>query len=65
MLDTHVLKFLKAQGVENVPKSTPQVVKVYNFFADKFIAIAKSLGMTVADLDLQVWKQYSTSKIRG
>ena len=65
VLDTHVLKFLKAQGVENVPKSTPQVVKVYNFFADKFIAIAKGLGMTVADLDLQVWKQYSTSKIRG
>lgn len=65
VLDTHVLKFLKDQGVENVPKSTPQVVKVYNFFADKFVAIAKRLGMTVADLDLQVWKKYSKSTIRG
>ena len=65
VLDTHVLKFLKAQGIKDVPASTPQDEKVYNFFADKFIAIAKGLGMTVADLDLQVWKQYSTSTIRA
>ena len=65
VLDTHVLKFLKAQGVENVPKSTPQVFKVYNFFADKFIEIAERMKMSVADLDLQVWKQYSKSTIRG
>jgi len=65
VLDTHVLKFLKAQGVDNVPKSTPQVFKVYNFFADKFVEIAERMKMSVADLDLQVWKQYSTSTIRG
>ena len=65
VLDTHVLKFLKAQGVENVPKSTPQVFKVYNFFADKFVEIAERMKMSVADLALQVWKQYSKSTIRG
>ena len=65
VLDTHVLKFLKDQGIENVPKSTPQVFKVYNFFADKFVEIAERMKMSVADLDLKVWKQYSKSTIRG
>ncbi len=65
VLDTHVLKFLKAEGIKGVPVSTPQDEKVYNFFADKFVKIAKQMKMSVADLDLQVWKQYSTSTIRA
>ena len=65
VLDTHVLKFLKAQGVKDVPKATPQDETDYNFFADQFAEIAKAMKMSVADLDLQVWKQYSKSTIRA
>jgi thermostable 8-oxoguanine DNA glycosylase len=65
VLDTHILKFLKAQGIKNVPKSTPQDEKHYDSLAKQFTAIAKKMRMTVADLDLQIWKQYSTSTIRA
>ena len=65
VLDTHVLKFLKAQGVKDVPKATPQDETDYNFFADQFVEIAKEMKMSVADLDLQVWKQYSKSTIKA
>ena len=65
VLDTHVLKFLKAQGVKDVPKATPQDETDYNFFADQFTEIAKEMKMSVADLDLQVWKQYSKSTIKA
>ena len=65
VLDTHVLKFLKAQGVKDVPKATPQDETDYNFFADQFAEIAKAMKMSVADLDLQVWKQYSKSTIKA
>jgi len=65
VLDTHVLKFLKAQGVKDVPKATPQDETDYNFFADQFAEIAKEMKMSVADLDLQVWKQYSKSTIKA
>ena len=65
VLDTHVLKFLKAEGIKNVPKSTPQDEKLYNSLAKQFTTIAKRRRMSVADLDLQVWKQYSKSTIRA
>ena len=65
VLDTHVLKFLKAEGIKNVPKSTPQDEKLYNSLAKQFTTIAKRRRMSVADLDLQVWKQFSTSTIRA
>jgi thermostable 8-oxoguanine DNA glycosylase len=63
VLDTHVLKFLKSQGVKDVPKATPQDETDYNFFADQFAEIAKEMKMSVADLDLQVWKQYSKAGV--
>ena len=65
VLDTHILKFLKSEGIKNVPKSTPQDEKHYDSLAKQFITIAKKRRMTVADLDLQIWKQYSTSTIRA
>tara|TARA_Y100001973_G_C5196808_1_gene334833 strand:- start:1729 stop:2316 length:588 start_codon:yes stop_codon:yes gene_type:complete len=65
VLDTHILKFLRSEGIKNVPKATPQDEKHYNSLAKQFITIAKKRRMTVADLDLQIWKQYSTSTIRA
>lgn len=56
ILDTHILQWLEEQGVADVPKRSPQKVNVYSQLANAFISLAASQGMTVADLDLQIWK---------
>lgn len=53
-LDTHVLKWLKAQGVENVPKNTPSG-KNYLRLEKEYLRLCDELGMDPAGLDLQVW----------
>ena len=57
-LDTHVLKWLKAQGYD-APKSTPGSRKKYLELEQSFVAEAKRRGMTVRELDTQVWKSYA------
>ena len=57
VLDTHILKYLRDMG-HNVPKATPAKNK-YKAIEDTFISIADSLKMSIADLDLQVWKNYA------
>ena len=59
MLDTHILHFLRDQGYANAPKSTPSNENVYHYFANIFKDIARQLGKSVTDLDLEIWKQYS------
>jgi thermostable 8-oxoguanine DNA glycosylase len=59
VLDTHILRFLTDRGHENVPKATPQNPKVYEKFAEIFRSIATLEGMSVADFDLKIWKNYS------
>jgi hypothetical protein len=56
-LDTHVLKWLRAQGYK-APKSTP-TGRRYLELEQAFIVEAKKRKMTVRDLDTQVWKQYA------
>ena len=56
VLDTHILKWLKAQGVPNVPKATPSGNR-YLALEKSFLAICESLGTTPAELDLAIWKQ--------
>lgn len=56
-LDTHILKELKANGIE-VPKSTPPAGKRYNELEKEFIKLADKEGMHVADYDLMVWKKH-------
>jgi len=57
VLDTHILKYLRDMG-HNVPKATPAKNK-YKAIEDIFISIADGLKMSIADLDLQVWKNYA------
>jgi thermostable 8-oxoguanine DNA glycosylase len=57
VLDTHILKWLKLHG-ENAPKSTPSGNK-YIQLENRFLQLANDYNMSVADLDLSVWKQYS------
>jgi len=59
MLDTHILQFLRDQGYTDAPKSTPSNENTYFYFANIFKNIARQLGKSVTDLDLQIWKQYS------
>jgi len=59
MLDTHILRFLRDQGYVDAPKSTPTNENTYHYFANIFKNIARQLGKSVTDLDLEIWKQYS------
>ena len=59
MLDTHILRFLRDQGYSDAPKSTPTNENTYHYFANIFKNIARQLGKSVTDLDLEIWKQYS------
>jgi len=57
VLDTHILKYLKNMG-HNVPKATPSKNK-YKVIEELFIQIADGLQMSIADLDLHIWKTYA------
>ena len=58
-LDTHILKYLRAAGVKDVPKSTPSSKKQYLRLEKEFLKLADFNKMLPADLDLMVWNQYS------
>lgn len=60
-LDTHILKHLRAEGVE-APKTTPSASKRYRELEEKFLALVDKSGMSVADYDLQVWKSYANGR---
>ena len=59
MLDTHILQFLRDQGYSGAPKSTPSNVGIYNYYANVFKMFARTMGKSVTDLDLEIWKKYS------
>ena len=56
-LDTHILKFLRAEG-HDAPKSTPPKKK-YLELEKIFLEIAKNKNKLPADLDLDIWNAYS------
>lgn len=58
-LDTHILKWLRAQGVPGVPKSTPAAGNSYRALEGIFQLEAKLRGKTVRELDTEVWKSYA------
>jgi hypothetical protein len=57
-LDTHILKFLCDLGY-SVPEGTPGSRKQYGRIEKLFIALADKAGMSIAALDLTIWKAYS------
>jgi hypothetical protein len=59
MLDTHILRFLRDQGHKDAPKSTPSSLPIYSYYANAFKMLARTLGKSVTDLDLEIWKKYS------
>jgi hypothetical protein len=57
-LDTHVLKHLRANGID-APKTTPPAGKTYARLEQEFLKLADASGMSIADYDLAVWKTYA------
>jgi hypothetical protein len=57
-LDTHILKWLRANGY-NAPKSTPPPGKKYRELELAFLAEGKKRGLSAKDWDTQVWKMYA------
>ncbi len=55
ILDTHILKFLRANGIE-APEQTPNGKK-YNDLEKEFLFLLKSIKpkKTLADLDFEIW----------
>jgi thermostable 8-oxoguanine DNA glycosylase len=59
-LDTHILKWLRANGYD-APKTTPSPGKKYRELELAFIAEGKKRGLTPKEWDTQVWQQYAKS----
>jgi hypothetical protein len=57
-LDVHILRYLGNLGYD-VPKQTP-AKKKYLELEEIFLGIAKENGLSPADLDLMIWKTYSS-----
>lgn len=57
-LDTHILKYLKEEGVQNVPDSTPAIKSDYIRLENEFAARAKIKGKKVAEFDFEIWSKY-------
>ena len=55
-LDRHILSFLRDKGYD-VPKNTPTGNR-YKKIESLFIAEAEKANKTIADFDLEIWKDY-------
>jgi thermostable 8-oxoguanine DNA glycosylase len=65
VLDTHILKWLRDQGV-NTPKSTPPKGSArYKELELTFLALADKLGKSPAELDLAIWNEYSKNGLKS
>lgn len=60
-LDTHVLKYLRKLGYENVPKATPSSGAKYRYWESVFIKEAAKARMSVREFDTMVWQMYAKS----
>jgi hypothetical protein len=60
-LDTHLLKFLRACGYDDAPKSTPPSGPQYRKWEQVFLAEADRLGFhdDPATLDLAIWNYFA------
>lgn len=56
-LDTHILKFMRAKGVD-APKTTP-TGKKYKEIEREFIRLARQARKSIAEFDLEIWNEYS------
>lgn len=57
-LDVHILRWLRDQGHQNIPESTPGKEE-YHQIEKLFLNEATERGMSPEDLDLKIWIEYS------
>jgi thermostable 8-oxoguanine DNA glycosylase len=57
-IDTHMLKYLRAVGVGDVPDKSPKGA-TYLRLEKQFIELADKSGMSIADFDLMIWNFYA------
>ena len=57
-LDTHILKWLRANGYD-APKGTPPPGRKYRELERAFIAEGRKRGLTPKEWDTRVWQQYA------
>jgi thermostable 8-oxoguanine DNA glycosylase len=58
-LDTHMLKNLRENGIEGVPKTTPSSKKLYRRLELEVLRLSKEAGLSPAEYDLRVWNTYA------
>ncbi len=59
VIDTHVLKYLKHRGHENIPDSVPQTDRYYEI--EELMKREACLStLSLADFDLAIWNHYSS-----
>jgi len=61
VLDTHILAWMKEQGVAGVPKSTPQSESVYTKFERIFLDMCDKRKKTPHQLDDEIWNSRTRS----
>lgn len=61
VIDTHILKYLRAIGAESVPDSIP-TGKHYLRLEKIMLAEADRLEMDMADFDLKIWSWHASKK---
>lgn len=61
-VDTHLLKFLKDNGVQDVPKSTPAKGKTYRRLEEAFLTLCDQAGRIPVEYDLEIWNHYRLKK---
>lgn len=54
-LDVHILRWLREQGVENVPAQTPQSPKQYARLERAYLDLCALRGRDPTDLDTEIW----------
>jgi thermostable 8-oxoguanine DNA glycosylase len=59
VLDTHILKWLRAEGMTTAPSKTPTNTNTYKRWEMRFLRHAKYLDRDVAELDLEIWSFYN------
>lgn len=60
ILDTHLLKYLRAQGHE-APLVTPKSAKRYNELEGIILSHAAQAKQTPAQFDITIWKRYAVA----
>ena len=59
VIDTHMLKYLRAAGADRVPSGVP-TGKVYARLEQAVLAASEASGLSFADFDLGVWSWYAS-----